>query len=409
MSRWILVLVCVLSGCVAAPDTDRSNPGIFSGLFGPDTAARSPAPGPPPPASPSAGAGDVIYTSGIGPTAADGTPVVPGASSSDSGKTYSLNFEGVDIATAAKALLGDILKQPYSIDPRVTGQLTFASARPISIRDLLFVFESALTADGAALIKAADGYHIIPAVEAPGAGNTTYAQNGNTEPGYGISILPIRYVSAATLQQLMDGFSSKPGMLRIEASRNLLLVQGTGVDRTVAMQAALAFDADWMRDQSVGVFRLENSTAATVIGELDQIFETADNGLGHDLIKFRPIERLNAVMAVSKRRELVERAGAWVRRLDASSTTSPHVYVYQLRYGDAKSIAGILNDMFGGGQSATQPVSPDSNVAVAVTAPPTDVAPPTDQLGNPLPTPSPDTSTSTPPPSTSSGPGGKTA
>jgi general secretion pathway protein D len=98
-----------------------------------------------------------------------------------------------------------------------------------------------------------------------------------------------------------------------------------------------------------------------------------------------------------------------VRRLDASSTTSPHVYVYQLRYGDAKSIAGILNDMFGGGQSATQPVSPDSNVAVAVTAPPTDVAPPTNQLGNPLPTPSPDTSTSTPPPSTSSGPGGKTS
>jgi general secretion pathway protein D len=160
----------------------------------------------------------------------------------------------------------------------------------------------------------------------------------------------------------------------------------------------------------VGVFRLENSTAATVIGELDQIFETADNGLGRDLIKFRPIERLNAVMAVSKRRELVERAGAWVRRLDASSTTSPHVYVYQLRYGDAKSIAGILSDMFGGGQSATQPVSPDSNIAVAVTAPPTDQsAPPTDQFGNPVPAPSPDTSASTPPSSpSSSAPGSNT-
>src|SRR5260221_12690094 len=133
MSRWILVLVCVLSGCVAAPDTDRNNPGIFSGLFGPDTAARSPAPGPPPPASPSAGAGDVIYTNSLAPTTVDGASTIPGAGSADRGKAYSRNFEGVDIATAAKALLGAILKQPYSIDPRVTGQLSFASARPVNI------------------------------------------------------------------------------------------------------------------------------------------------------------------------------------------------------------------------------------------------------------------------------------
>ena len=391
MSRWFLIVaVCVLSGCVTPPEGDRGDSGsIFGGLFGPDTQARAPASGPANAAPQSPGNG-VIYTGSL-PSTAEITAAAaaaggPGASTDDDGKTYSLNFEGVDLPTAAKAILGDILKQSYALDPRVNGQLSLSSARPVSARDVLFVFENALVADGAALVKTDGSYRIVPVSEAPGTGETSVAPDGRTEPGYGVSIMPIRYVSTRTLLQLMDGFMARPGMLRVDPARNLLIVQGTGSERTAAMQAALAFDTDWMRDQSVGIFPLTNATTATVIAELQQIFDTGDAGLGQNLIKFQPIDRLNAVMAVSKRRDLIERAGHWIERLDANSASATRVYVYQLRYGDAKSIAGILNDMFAGGGATSSPVAPDAGTAAASAAAPPTTSATTTMGGLPAPT-----------------------
>lgn len=333
---------------------------MFGGLFDADMSARAPTQlGEISVETPPIASGDFIF---------GGETVPPGeqnvgrsAQSQDDGKTYSLNFDGVDITAAAQVLLGDILQQPYSIDPRVNGKITLASARPVTVRNLLFVFENALAANGVAMVKSAGAYRIVPATEALTSGDTTLAPSGQAEPGYGISILPIRYVSAKTLLQLMDGFSSKLGMVRIDASRNLMIVQGSGNDRTVVMQSALAFDTDWMRDQAVGVFALENSAPVTLIKELQQVFRTDQDDLAQGLIRFLPIERLNAVMAVSKRRDLIESAGAWIHRLDRNSVDGGQVYVYKLRHGDSKVIANILNDVFAdpGGSD----VAPDGGVS----------------------------------------------
>ena len=46
---------------------------------------------------------------------------------------------------------------------------------------------------------------------------------GVAEPGYGLSVIPVKYVSGATLSRLMEGFAARPGAIRTDPSGRLLV------------------------------------------------------------------------------------------------------------------------------------------------------------------------------------------
>src|SRR5277367_5344797 len=174
-----------------------------------------------------------------------------------SGNGFDLNFESAPVATVAKVVLGDILQTGYTIDPRVQGTVSLVSVRPVPKSDIIFVLENALRISGVALIRDTAGYRLTPVGDAIGAGHVDSASN--TEPGYGVSVVPLQYISAQTLLKLMDSFATKPGVVRADTGRNLLLIQGTGPERRTAIETATSFDVDWMRGQSIGIFPITNS------------------------------------------------------------------------------------------------------------------------------------------------------
>ena len=284
----------------------------------------------------------------------DGVQTIEGAQLAPSGEGYELNFENTPVTTVAKVILGDILGVGYTIDPRVQGTVSLSSGRPVPKADVLYVLESALRMSNVGLARDAGGYRLIPLAEAVGTGSVDVARaGGRPEAGYGVTVLPLHYVSAATLIKLLDSFALRPGMVRSEPTRNLLVIQGTGVERRTAVETALNFDVDWMRGQSVGVYPIRNSNPETVIAELEKIMETGEGGLGQNLVKFQPIMRLNAVLVVSRKAEYLRTAATWISRLDQADTVSTGVRVYRVRYGDARQIAAVLNDVFiGRGSSA---------------------------------------------------------
>jgi general secretion pathway protein D len=149
----------------------------------------------------------------------------------------------------------------------------------------------------------------------------------------------------------MDSFATKPGTVRADTARNLLLIQGTGPERRAAVDTAMSFDVDWMRGQSIGVFPIANSNPEPVIAELEKIIDSGENGLNQNLVKLQSVARLNAIMVVSRKPELLRTVGNWIKRLDRADSTRTSVHVYKVKYGDAKQIARVLSDMFGGGSS----------------------------------------------------------
>ena len=118
------------------------------------------------------------------------------------------------------------------------------------------------------------------------------------EPGFGITVVPLQYVSATTLGKLLDSFAVKPGSVRVDPQRNIVVVQGSGADRRNAVETVMSFDADWLRGQSVGIYPVRNSTPEPIISELERIMDSGEGSLSASLVKLQPIARLNAVMVI---------------------------------------------------------------------------------------------------------------
>jgi general secretion pathway protein D len=281
---------------------------------------------------------------------------------SASGNGYDLNFENTPVATVAKVVLGDILNTGYAIDPRVQGTVSLVSVRPVPKSDIVFVLENALRLSGVVLVRDSAGYRLTPLGDAVGTGRVD-AASANPEPGYGVSVVPLQYVSAPTILKLMDSFATKPGSVRADATRNLLLIQGTGAERRTAVETAMSFDVDWMRGQSVGIYPVSNSAPEPIITELEKIMDSGESGLSQSVVKFQPIARLNAILVVSRKPALLHTAASWIRRLDHADTARNSVHVYRVKYGEARQIARVLTDMFIGGSSASSLDNPDNQLA----------------------------------------------
>jgi general secretion pathway protein D len=259
------------------------------------------------------------------------------------GGNVELNFDGADIQSVAKSVLGDTLGANFVVDPRVQGNVTLASTGPISRNDVLPVFESALRMSNVAIVREGNLMKIVPIAEATGTGAVNV---GAGQPGFGVSVVPLHYTSATTIAKTAENFLSRPGAIKIDQARNLVLIQGTTAERQAALDVVSAFDVEWMRNQSVGVYPLKATSPETMIRELERVFESGEGGQGQGMVRFQPIQRMNAVLMVTQNPKYLERATEWVRRLDRSDTSGTTVRVYRLKYGSAVQVAKVLNEIF---------------------------------------------------------------
>jgi general secretion pathway protein D len=235
------LIALLLAGCTTNQGGSREaefNGGIFGQIFGdldakPTRTGARQAGGPADPTTKGPGI-DVVYgepeagTAGSAGAAkgatGDGTP------SPASEAQYRLNFDNAEISDVVKAVLGDSLGLSYTIDPGVAGRVTLSSARPVAREDLLPVLESLLRTNGAVVTQQGGIYRVVPD---NGAAMASVDRTNNT-PGYGISVVPLRYVSAKTIVPLMEGFGYRAGIIRVEPSRNLLLLLGNSAERKTA-------------------------------------------------------------------------------------------------------------------------------------------------------------------------------
>ena len=146
----------------------------------------------------SAPSAPVAYYGSPSETTAGADPVADGSGG------YTLDFDNTPIAAAAQAVLGDILKVGYVIDPRAQGTISLSSARPVAKKDVLFAFESALKASNLALLRDPVGYRIAPDGDGLAGGVDRADSKEGVEAGYGVTVVPVQFVAADTLIKLMD-------------------------------------------------------------------------------------------------------------------------------------------------------------------------------------------------------------
>jgi len=105
----------------------------------------------------------------------------------------SLNFEALDVREVAKVILGDYLKQSYTVHPQVQGTVTFRTVKPIPIKDLLPTLEMLLRQNNAAVVHEDGIYKILPINLV--RGSVTPQLGGGTmpiAPGFSVLVVPLK-------------------------------------------------------------------------------------------------------------------------------------------------------------------------------------------------------------------------
>ena len=133
------------------------------------------------------------------------------------------------------------------------------------------------------------------------------------QPGYGITIVPLRNISATSAAQFIQPLVASPEDIRIDPGRNAILFSGTGVERQNVLQTLQDLDVDWMAGKSIGLFPLQRANAEALIPELQAIFAPFDpTGAEPSLVRFMPLARHERRSGDRRRSQQVREVGAWV-------------------------------------------------------------------------------------------------
>jgi general secretion pathway protein D len=304
-----------------------------------------------------------------------------------------LNFDGASLREVVDTVLGQILGVNYTIDPAIDGTVILSSTAPLSRADMLTVLETILQMHAATLVDLGGTYAVVAGQPVVGASQITPV-GGETAPplivGTGVTIVPLRYVSASAAAQFIQPLLSLPEQIRVDDSRNLVLFVGSAAERQNVIRTLGEIDVDWMAGRSVGIFPLQTATPDSVIPELEGLFTPLDPFATQAAgVRFLPMSRLNAVLAITSQPDQLVEIERWVQRLDRGGGSSVQFFVYQLQHTPATEMAELLNESFGDAITPAAPggVSPiafDQGVAADLEAPLNDGLPAADGLPPPF-------------------------
>ncbi len=276
------------------------------------------------------------------------------------------NFEAESLQAVVKAILGDLLQENYVIAPGLAGQVTFATAKPISSDQAMSVLEMLLAWNNATLVYKDGRYTVLPIAQAipgnlvPRTGPLTDAK------GYEVRVVPLRYISATAMQELLTPYARQGAILKADNTRSMIVLAGTRSDLENYLQTIETFDVDWLAGMSVGIYPLERVEAATVVPELEKVFGEGGPTPLAGLFRFMPIERINAVLVITPQSEYLARAEEWLRRLDrGGSESGAQLYVYYVKNVKAVELGASLTEVFGTSGGSVGAARPSGIGAVA--------------------------------------------
>lgn len=277
------------------------------------------------------------------------------------GDAVMLNFEQAPLNDVIHTILGDTLALDYVIENKVPGKITLRTRSPVPRDQLLPILESLLRNNNVVMIRGPNDRFFISA----SANITSTVPRFDSAPSEGFSnvIVPLQYISAREMAEILRPVAREDAFVRVDQSRNLLILAGTQLQLEGWLGIVSTFDVDQLAGMSVGIIPVTNSTVEEVLAELESILAGVDPeelpGI-RNMVNVMPVERLNSILVVSPRSHYVEAVADWVRKLDQLEvvTTEPTLQVYEVKNSNAAQMARLLSTIYGGGSAKRSSISP---------------------------------------------------
>ena len=299
---------------------------------------------------------DALVVSGTGNFVKATPPEVPAPSGPEE---FSLNFEATDIRAIIQSIMGDYLRESFTIHPATTGTGTIRLSRPVSRKDLIPILEMMLRQNGQIMLREEGLYKIMPAAQ--GTRGSISPQVGTSKTplptGFSVQIVQLKYVGAADMLRILTPYVTDPAAsVQIDAVRNLVIISGTQRELRHLFDVIDLFDVDFLAGYSVGLFQMSTDVKA-LAADLDRIFGSAAQSPLAGIVRIIPIERMNGLLVVTTQPKYLEEARKWIDRLDRAGGASGgmRLNVYPVQHGKAEKLAQLLSEVYGNKQSSTGP------------------------------------------------------
>lgn len=281
---------------------------------------------------------------------AAGAPEVALAAAAAPSEDYTFAFQNADIGSVAQEIFAQ-LGVRYTLDPGVTGKISFRIDQRLTKAQVLAAFEAALGANGVALVRDGDQLIVTPQSKAKSTAGVRMSRDGPTGAGYEVVAVPLSYVQPTEAAKALEAISGADTVLYSNDKLGLLLLGGSGPSLKAALETLKVFDQSSFADSKIRWLELHEAPAPTVSAELERIIQ----GAGLAGVSVVPLKRLNGLIVFARSASALDEIATWVKRLDTTSKEQTStLWVYHPRNTSAEALARTLNSVLGAQVSTEQ-------------------------------------------------------
>ncbi|MBF0298434.1 MAG: type II secretion system secretin GspD [Oligoflexia bacterium] len=267
------------------------------------------------------------------------------------------NVEILDLTKFMQKLTG--LNLIYEKD--IKGKISIVAPTPITVGDAWKAYLIALNINGFTMVKAGAFYKITRIQNIRNMPAKIYMGNytPNTE-NYVMRIVPLKNVSSAEITRSFRTFMSQYGRIIEIRQTNTVILHDTGanINRLVKLMKFLDVPG---HDNTLHIFKIENSSASEIVNLLDRILKSQNAGSrfggggdlptggrpqSYDASKLVAESRTNSIIAMTNE-EGAKQLQTLIKKLDVKidSNGAGQIQVYYLNYGDSENLAKTLSSL----------------------------------------------------------------
>jgi len=281
-----------------------------------------------------------------------------------------LNFQGADLQAVVKAM-SQMTGRNMLIDPRVRGQVTIVSARPMPVAAGYQIFLSALKTQGFTAVEGpGDAVRIIPVAEAKAAAPVN-EQEGPPRGGEQVvtHVVIGQHVAVAQLQNVLRPLMSPTSQLSVYDPANALII--TDYADNVRRLLRIIERIDQPASTDVTVIPVQHASAIDLAELVVRLSGTgvATPGVpgvpptqiaaGGDRFSVVPDGRTNSILLRSDNPGRIALLRSLIEKLDVPARAIGSTRVIYLKHAEATKLVEVLRGML----SAAAPGAPGQTTA----------------------------------------------
>ncbi|WP_019570488.1 type II secretion system secretin GspD [Thioalkalivibrio sp. ALE11] len=253
-----------------------------------------------------------------------------------------LNLRDTDIHNLID-LVAEETGTNFIVDPRVRGEVTVVSSRPVARDELKGLFHEILEIHGFAATPADGGVRIVPDGRAKHEPTPLLTPDADTPETHGAAIvthiIEPRHVDATQLVPALRPLLPQGGHMAAAAESNTLLVSGTR--NNIRRLQRIVERMDRPMDSEFDVVELEHARAADVSEHVRELMPERPGGLQEPRAQADP--RSNAIILSGDETDRLRMRGL-IAQLDRE-VHQGNTRVHYLRYARAETIADLLRSI----------------------------------------------------------------